>query len=437
MATGIKPKTRLTTPGLLFPFIAITTLFFIFGFITNLNQGMVPELQQIFEVHKLETWEAMLANSAFFFAYFVFATPMAWLIDKMGYKATMVFALFLQVVGALLFLPAAQMVSFPLFMVAIFVVGAGVTGLQTSANPYAANLGPEESSPARLTLAQAFNSLGATIAPWVVGTFILTSTFVDPAVVAKETAAAQHAYQVSIAQSVRMPYIVVAVALVVLGIAVLLTHLPHIEAERKPEVPGEKTRSIWTFPHTVMGAIGIFLYVGTEVGLATIMVFYFSDSTRGGLHSLTIQTAQKLVALYWGGALVGRLLAPWMFSVVKPGKLLTVFGVTAACLVVLSMFTPGNAAIAALLLAGFFNSIMFPTIFALGITGLGPLTSRGSGIITAAVVGGAVVPVLIGWVKDHASYQLALIIPVLCYLFIAWYGSFASSAEHFEAQTQP
>jgi MFS transporter, FHS family, L-fucose permease len=426
-------RARLTTPGLLFPFIAITTLFFIFGFITNLNQGMVPELKQIFEVHKLETWQAMLANFAFFFAYFVFATPMAWLIEAIGYKSTMIVSLFLQVIGALMFLPAAQMVSFPLFMAAIFVVGAGVTGLQTSANPYAASLGPEESSPARLTLAQAFNSLGATIAPVVAGTFILTSKFLDPSVVAQQSPAAQHAYQVSIANSVRMPYIVVAIALVVLGIAVTFTRLPHIAAEHKPETHGDGTRSIWTFRHTVMGAIGIFLYVGTEVGLATTMVLYFSDNTHGGLSLLTVQTAQKLVAFYWGGALVGRLLAPWMFSVVKPGKLLTAFGAVAACLVVLSMFAPGNAAIAALLLAGFFNSVMFPTIFALGITGLGPLTSRGSGIITTAVVGGAVIPVIIGWVVDHSNYQTALIIPAVCYLFIAWYGKFGSAPEHVEA----
>ena len=433
MAIGSNPRARLTSPGLLFPFIAITILFFIFGFITNLNQGMVPELKQIFEVHKLPTWQAMLANFAFFFAYFVFATPMAWLIEAIGYKATMIASLFLQVVGALLFLPAARTVSFPLFMTAIFIVGAGVTGLQTAANPYAANLGPENSAPARLSLAQAFNSLGATIAPWVVGAYILTSTFMDPAAVAEQSPAAQHAYQVSIANSVRMPYIVVAVALVVLAFALLFTHLPHIQAEHKPELHGQGARSIWTFRHTVMGAVGIFLYVGVEVGLATTMVLYFSDSTHGGLHALSVQTAQKIVAFYWGGALIGRLLAPWMFSLFRPGRLLTAFGGIAAGLVVLSMFAPAQAAIAALLLAGFFNSIMFPTIFALGINGLGPLTSRGSGIITSAVVGGALIPVLIGWVVDHANYQLALIIPTLCYLFIAWYGSFGSAPKHVPA----
>jgi FHS family L-fucose permease-like MFS transporter len=423
MATETTNKPRLTSPGLVFPFIAITILYFAFGFITNLNQGMVPELKMIFDVRGLTTWQAMLANFAFFAAYFVFSTPAAWLIENIGYKKTMIVSLFVQVVGALMFLPAASMVSFPLFMAAIFVVGAGVTALQTSANPYAASLGPEESAPARLTLAQAFNSLGATIGPLIAGTFILTSKLTDPAVVAQQSPEQQHAYQMSIANTVRMPYIVVAIALAVLGIAVAFAHLPHIKAEEKKQDGGAAAqKSIWTFRHTVLAAIGIFCYVGVEVGLATTMVLYFSDSTHGGLNVMTVPAAQKLVALYWGGALVGRLLGPWMMSLMKPGKLLGLFGGLAAALVLLAMFVPGYAAVGALILVGFFNSVMFPTIFALGIVGLGPLTSRGSGIITTMVVGGALVPPLIGWFVDHTGYTVALIIPILCYLYIAWYG---------------
>ena len=427
MATQTKQKVGITSPGLVFPFIAITTLYFAFGFITNLNQGMVPELKQIFEVHQLATWEAMMANFAFFLAYFVFSTPSAWLIEKIGYKRTMIVSLLVQVVGALLFLPAAQMVSFPLFLTGIFVVGAGVTGLQTSANPYAASLGPDESAPARLTLAQAFNSVGATLAPWVVGNFILTSTFLDPVVVAQQNPAQQHAYQMSIANTVRTPYIIVAVALAILAVAVAFAHLPHIKAEEsKDSAGGNAERSIWTFKHTVLAAVSIFFYVGVEVGLATTMVLYFSDSTHGGLNVMTVASAQKIVALYWGGALVGRLLGPWMMSLMKPGHLLGVFGGCASALVVTAMFVPGYAAVGALLLAGFFNSVMFPTIFALGIAGLGPLTSRGSGIITTAIVGGAIVPVAFGWLVDHASYQVALILAVFCYMFIAYYGVLGS-----------
>jgi MFS transporter, FHS family, L-fucose permease len=415
-----------STPSYLGPFIAVATLYFIFGFVTNLNMGLVPYLKQIFQIHNFANWQAMLANGAFFTAYFVCSSPSSKLIEAIGYKRTMVVSLFIQVIGALIFLPAAQQVSFPLFLTAIFVVGAGVTALQTAANPYIAILGPEHSAPVRLNLAQALNSLGGTIAPWVAGTFILTSTVLSPAQVAMETPQAQHAYQVSIAHTVRMPYIVIAFGLVVLGVAIALIHLPQIAATQqfRPGKEGDSvlSRSIWSYRHTVLAALGIFLYVGVEVGLATAMVLYFSDSQHGGLNALTTAEAQKLVLYYWLGALIGRLLGSWMMTKIKAGLLLGVFGVVAATLVVISMLSSGYTAIGALILAGFFNSVMFPNIFALGIAGLGPLTSKGSGLIMTAVWGGALIPVFIGWISDHSSYATALIVPVICYLYIAFYG---------------
>jgi MFS transporter, FHS family, L-fucose permease len=330
------------------------------------------------------------------------------------------------VIGALIFLPAASQVSFPLFLLAIFVVGAGVTALQTAANPYIAILGPEHSAPVRLNLAQALNSLGGTIAPWIAGAFILTSKLTDPAEMAKESPAAQHAYQLTITNTVRMPYIIIAFGLVVLGIAIMLIHLPHITAtqEFRPGAEGDAVlnRSIWSYRHTVLGALGIFLYVGVEVGLATAMVLYFSDSTHGGLNALTVPVAQKLVLYYWLGALIGRLLGSWIMTRFNAGKLLGIFGLIAAALVVVSIFAHGHVAIGALILAGFFNSVMFPNIFALGIAGLGPLTSKGSGLIMTAVWGGALIPVFIGWLSDNYTYELALIVPVICYLYIAFYG---------------
>ena len=416
----------LTSAGYLFPFIAVAALYFIFGFVTNLNMGLVPYLKQIFEVQKLANWQAMLANGAFFTAYFVFSSASSKLIETIGYKRTMVVSLFIQVVGALLFLPAAQQVSFPLFLLAIFVVGAGVTALQTAANPYIAILGPEHSAPVRLNLAQALNSLGGTIAPWVAGAFILTSTVLSPDQVAQQTPVAQHAYQVSIAHTVRMPYIVIAFGLVILGIAIALTHLPHVAATQqfRPGKEGDSvlTRSIWSYRHTVLGALGIFLYVGVEVGLATAMVLYFSDTQHGGLNALTAAAAQKLVLYYWLGALIGRLLGSWMLTKINAGRLLGIFGVIAAALVLVAISSSGYVAIGALILAGFFNSIMFPNIFALGIAGLGPMTSKGSGLIMTAVWGGALIPVFIGWLSDKSTYEIALVVPVLCYLYIAFYG---------------
>ncbi|HUB30060.1 MAG TPA: sugar MFS transporter [Terracidiphilus sp.] len=426
MSTRSTPAAVQAAPSYLGPFIAVATLYFIFGFVTNLNMGLVPYLKQIFQIHNFQNWQAMLANGAFFTAYFVCSTPSSRLIEAIGYKRTMVVSLFIQVIGALIFLPAAQQVSFPLFLTAIFVVGAGVTALQTAANPYIAILGPEQSAPFRLTLAQALNSAGGTIAPWIASAFILTSTVLDPKQVAMESPEAQHAYQVSIAHTVRMPYIVIAFGLVVMGIAIALTRLPHVTATQEFR-PGKENdpvlaRSIWSYRHTVLAALGIFFYVGVEVGLATVMVLYFSDSQHGGLNVLSASEAQKLVLYYWLGALIGRLLGSWMLTKVRAGKLLGIFGVIAAALVVVSIMSSGYVAIGALILAGFFNSIMFPNIFALGIAGLGPMTSKGSGLIMTAVWGGALIPVFIGWVSDHSSYALALIVPVICYLYIAFYG---------------
>lgn len=395
----------LTSAGYLVPFITVTALFFIFGFITNLNMALVPHLKAIFTLPY--AW-AMLAESAFFLAYFVFSSPTSKLIETIGYKRTMVVSLFIQVVGCLLFIPAAKLVSFPLFLTAVFIVGAGVTALQTSANPYVSILGPESSSSIRLNLAQALNSLGGTLAPIVAGAYILT----DPAKLASPA---------SVADTVRMPYMLIAGGLLLLGLAVAFMHLPHVQQTQafRPGKEGDPilSRSIWSYKHTVLGALGIFFYVGVEVGLASIAVNYFKLE---GIS--TAETASYLVSLYWLGALIGRLLGAGIMTKVKAGKLLGIFGTIAALLITISMFTTGHIAIATLVLCGFFNSVMFPNIFTLGIAGLGPMTSKGSGLIMTAVVGGAVIPPLIGVLADKMGIHQSFIIPIICYLFIAFYG---------------
>jgi len=405
MATRSTPPTTADTPNYTGPFITVTALFFIFGFITTLNMALVPHLRSIFNLDY--AW-AMLAESAFFLAYFVFSSPSSKLIEIIGYKRTMVVSLFIQVVGCLLFIPAAKLVSFPLFLSAVFIVGAGVTALQTSANPYVAILGPEHSAPIRLTLAQAFNSIGAAIAPIVAGAFILT----DPA---KMISKAQ------IADTVRVPYMLIAGGLLLLGLAVAFMHLPHITQTQsfRPGKEGEPVlqRSIWSYRHTVLGAVGIFLYVGVEVGLASIAVNYFKSQ---GMSSA--KTASFLVSLYWFGALVGRLLGSWMLTKLKAGKLVFGFAFCGAILLTVSMFTSGSVAIWTLVICGFFNSIQFPNVFALGIAGLGPLTSKGSGLIMTAVVGGAVIPFLLGALADKVGIQHSFLLPIACYLFIAYYG---------------
>jgi FHS family L-fucose permease-like MFS transporter len=409
MAAESKPSGALTSPGFVVPFITVTALFFVFGFITNLNMALVPHLRSIFS---LPYGLAMLAESAFFLAFFIFSSPASKLIEMIGYKRTMVVSLFIQVVGCLLFVPAAKLVSFPLFLTAVFVVGAGITALQTSANPYVAILGPEHSAPVRLTLAQALNSLGGSLAPLVAGAFILA----DPSKI--ETRAA-------IADTVRGPYIAIAAALLVLGLAVAFSHLPPVAATQDFR-PGKgddppASRSIWSYRHTVLAAVGIFFYVGVEVGLASIAVNYFHQQ---GMSSL--KTASFLVSLYWFGALIGRLLGSWILTKVESGKLLGIFGVFGAILITASMLTSGNVAIWTLVLCGFFNSIMFPNIFTLGIAGLGHMTSKGSGLIMTAIVGGSIIPWLLGAVADRVGIQHAFVIPMVCYVYIAWFGLWGS-----------
>ena len=286
-----------------------------------------------------------------------------------------------------------------------------MTALQTSANPYAAILGPEE------TRTGASYPCPGLQFHWrhycaCCGRRILPSSLSDTT------------DKATIANGVRAPYIAIAAGLFVLGLAVIFCHLPAIPGARSAKAAGldpATERSILSYRHTVLGAIGIFLYVGVEVGLASIAVNYFKSQ---GMSSLT--TASFLVSLYWGGALVGRLLGSWILTKFKAGKLLGLFGFSAAALLAISMSSSGNVAIWSLVLCGFFNSIMFPNVFALGIAGLGPMTSKGSGLIMTAVVGGAVIPYFIGVAADHVGIQHAFVIPLSCYLYIAWYGLWGS-----------
>jgi len=411
MATQFTPATK-NQPSYLGPFITVTVLYFIFGFITNLNMALVPHLRSIFDLPY--AW-AMLAESAFFLAYFVFSSPTSKLIEIIGYKRTMVVSLFIQVIGCVLFVPAAKFVSFPLFLTAVFVVGAGVAALQTSANPYVAILGPESSAPIRLNLAQAFNSIGGTIAPLIAGAYILT----DPSKLISKA---------SIADTVRLPYLLIAGGLLVLGVALTFMHLPHISAENPSGLGSENGLSIWKYKHTVLGALGIFFYVGVEVGLASIAVNYFKMQGMS-----TAKTASFLVSLYWFGALVGRLLGSGIMTKVKSGKLLGIFGFAAAASITISMYSSGPVAIWTLVLCGFFNSVMFPNIFTLGIAGLGPMTSKGSGLLMTAVVGGAIIPYMLGALADRVGIQHAFVLPVICYLFIAYYGLWGSKPTRIAA----
>jgi FHS family L-fucose permease-like MFS transporter len=401
MATRSTPPAA-GAPSYLGPFITVTILFGIFGFLTSLNNTLVAKLEDTF---KLTHGPAMLATAAWFFAYLVFSVPSAKLIEAVGYKRTMVISLLVMVCGALLFVPAANMVSFPMTLTAIFVLAAGVCALQTSANPYVSILGPEHSAPARLTLAQAFNSLGSLVAPWVAAHFILS----DTSKVSTETSAAH---------MLQGPYMAIAAALLLLGLAVMFMNLPAITMTRAFR-PGDAAsgRSIWTYSHTVLGMVGIFFYVGLEIALAAITIKFCQAQ---GISS--VETAGLMLSLYYLSMMVGRFLGSFIMRWIKAEKLLAVLGFLGVALLLVSMFTTGQVAIWSLVLCGVANSVMYPNIFALGIAELGPMTSEGSGVITIGNVGGAAIPLLFGWFADRVGIQYAFIIPIIGYLYVAYYG---------------
>ena len=389
----------------LVPFIIVTALFGIFGFLTSLNNQLVNKLKEIFD---LPYGPSMLATSAWFFAYLVFSVPSAKLIEWVGYKRTMVISLFIMVAGALLFVPAANQVSFSLTLTAIFVLATGVCALQTSANPYVAILGPEHSAHARLNLAQAFNSGASAAAGWFAARFILADTSKIP------NAASQ-------AHMLEMPYIYIAGALLVLGFAVMFMHLPAIAMTQafRPAKHGDALleRNIWSYSHTVLGMVGIFFYVGVEIALAAICIQYCKQQGIGSL-----ETAGILVTVYYLLIMAGRFAGSALMSVIKAEKMLMALGALGVVLMLVSMFTSGAVAIGALVLCGLANSIMYPTIFALGIAELGPMTSEGSGVITIGNVGGAAIPPLFGLLADKIGIQYAFVLPIVCYIFIVYYG---------------
>jgi FHS family L-fucose permease-like MFS transporter len=404
MATKSKPAAS-SAPNYMVPFIIVTALFGIFGFLTSLNNQLVGKLKEIFN---LPYGPSMLATSAWFFAYLVFSVPSGKLIEKVGYKRTMVISLFVMVAGALLFVPAANQVSFPLTLTAIFVLATGVCGLQTSANPYVAILGPEHSASARLNLAQAFNSGASAVAGWFAARFILADT-------SKVSDAAGQAHML------QMPYIYIGVGLLVLGFTVMFLHLPAITRSEtyRPGIETAPTsgRGIWSFSHTVLGMVGIFFYVGVEIALASIGIQYFRAQ---GISSVEI--AGFLVTLYYLFIMAGRFVGGALMSVIKAEKMLVVLGILGVVLMLVSMLTTGQVAIWSLVLCGLANSIMYPTIFTLGIAELGPMTSKGSGVITIGNVGGAVIPPVFGLLADKIGIQYAFVVPIICYIFIAYYG---------------
>jgi MFS transporter, FHS family, L-fucose permease len=393
----------------------VTTLFFAWGFLTCLNDILIPHLKSIFDLNYAQI---MLVQFAFFGAYFVFSFPSGKIIDYLGYKKAMVIGLITMGIGAALFVPAASVPSYPLFLAALIILAAGMTILQTSANPYVAVLGPAKTASSRLNLTQAFNSFGTFIAPYV-GSALILGTVAAPMAVEKLRAlpaVEAQAYRVSQAASVKTPYIGFAIALFVLAGIIAIFKLPKIQSV---EAHGQVHGSIWGYRHLVLGALGIFVYVGAEVSIGSFLINYLNTPEIGGL---SLEAAGKMLIYYWGGAMVGRFIGSALLQKISAGKLLAFNALMATLLLIVTMATNGSTAMWSILLIGLFNSIMFPTIFTLAIDGLGPLTGDGSGLLVAAIVGGAIIPLLQGFLADRIGIHHAFFLPAICYLYIVYYG---------------
>ena len=398
------------------PLAMVTTLFFMWGFLTCLNDILIPHLKSIFDLNYAQV---MLVQMAFFGAYAVFSIPAGFITEKVGYKPMMVAGLLTMACGALLFIPAANAPSFPLFLTALIILAAGITVLQVAANPYVALLGPAKSASARLTLTQAFNSFGTFIAPFVGGVLILATAPKTAAQIAQMLPAELQAYRIGQASSVKMPYMVIAGALVLLAIVIGMFKLPHIPGAEGGHAAQRDHDSVGSHRNLVMGVIGIFTYVGAEVAIGSFLVNFFHEPDIG---NLPLETGAKLLTFYWGGAMVGRFIGSYVLQKVAPRKVLAGNALIAALLVCITMATSGHFAMVTVLAVGFFNSIMFPTIFTLGIEGLGPLTGEASGLLNTAIVGGAIIPWVQGVIADRIGIHHAFFLPAICYLYIVLFA---------------
>jgi FHS family L-fucose permease-like MFS transporter len=394
----------------------VFALFFIFGGITSLNDVVIPKLKGLFT---LSYGEVMLVQSAFFTAYFVVSLPAAAIVRRLGYMRTAAIGLLMMTAGCLLFIPASSSGLFVTFLAALFVLAAGITIVQVVANPLISMLGPPATAHSRLTFAQAFNSLGTTIFPYVGSILILGSLAnVDQS---RLTGPALGAFRAQETHVVVLTYLGLAGVLVMVAALVWLRRNRLVETAFE-DVTARHALNLLRQPRFGFGALCIFLYVGAEVAIGSVIVNYLMQSTVLGLGQ---QEAGKHVPFYWGGAMVGRFVGAYLLRVFSPGKVLACAAAAAIALICISANATGAVSGWSLLAIGLFNSIMFPTIFSLASEGLGARAAEGSGIICVAIVGGAIVPLITGHAADWGGLKTALVVPAICYAGILGFGLYA------------
>ena len=419
-------------------FISVTILFFLWGFITVLVDSLVPRLKEVFEMSYAKT---VLVQFAFFTAFFVISLPAGAILTKIGYKKGIVLGLVIMAIGCLLFYPAAEYRNFNVFLVGYFTLAAGITVLQVAANPYVALLGSEDGASSRLNLSQAFNSLGTTIAPVVGALFLLSDSVKTSEEINLLNSTDKASYYAAEAATVQTPFLFIAAFIGILALTFSFIKLPKVMEES----PKGGYLALLKNKMMMLGALGIFVYVGAEVAIGSFLVNYFDDmnlaviiaenQTMMNIANTIASTFNKtfsnsdpksllgiFIIFYWGGAMIGRFIGAYLTKIMSPSRVLSIFALLAIALIAISINTVGLVSMWSILAIGLFNSIMFPTIFTLTLEGLGDLKAQASGLLCMAIVGGAIIPFAFGSLIDGFGFKTAFILTMICYGYILYYG---------------
>jgi MFS transporter, FHS family, L-fucose permease len=420
----------LTERRFLVPFVLITTLFFLWAFGVNLNDILIPRFRTAFA---LNDFQSSFIQVAFFGGYFLAAFPAGRLMERIGYKRGILVGLFLCASGALLFLPASSVRVYGFFLFALFVMACGQSFLEVASNPYVTILGPGQSSERRLNFAQSFNAVGAVLSPLVGRSWILTGVEYTPTQLAVMSAAQVQAYRAEQAASVKFPYLAIAGIFIVVAAAIYFTHLPDVADEKAATDSSleRATDSVFAHPHLIKGVLAQFFYVGAQVGVASFVIRFAQHTVPG----MTQRVAAYYLLGHQIGFMIGRFAGSALMKIVAPARLLSIFAIGCLASVTVALIAGGIVPVWAVVLIGFFHSIMFPTIFALGIKNLGPLTKRGSSMMVMAIIGGAIFPAIMGRISDASNIQTAFVVPLICYVYVLYFAvsGYKISGEPIEA----
>ena len=413
-----QPAAPLTERNYVAPLVLVTSLFFLWALGVNLNDVLIPHLKKAFH---LTDFRSSLIQTAFFGGYFLAALPAGRIMERIGYKRGMVLGLLICAMGTILFVPAASVRVYGFFLFALFVMACGQSFLEVGANPYVIILGPPGSSERRLNLAQSFNSVGAALTPGIGAAFILTNEEYSPAQLAAMTPRQIEAYQIAEASTVRGPYLAITCVFLLVALMIYFARLPEIHEpsdSKTPDTSQPRWSAVLAHPRLGKGVIAPFFYVGAQVGVASFIIRFVQHTSPG--------TSEKLAANYLKfhllGFMIGRFAGSAVMKIISAPRLLSIFAAGALISILLAISTSGLAPIWAVVFIGFFHSIMFPTIFALSIKGLGSYTKRGSSLLVMSIIGGAMIPALMGYISDASSIQRAFIVPLACYVYVLYFA---------------